>query len=83
MPETASTRGVRMVAVSGSSTPNHAVAIEIGLEPAVASLEAHAVYLDALSGDMADARAFLTGMAEAAGERFGGRPAALFHVFGA
>ena len=33
--------------------------------------------------DMADARAFLTGMAESAAERFGGRPAALFRVFGA
>jgi LmbE family N-acetylglucosaminyl deacetylase len=75
--------GVRMVAVSGSSTPTHAVAIEDGLEPAIASLEAHAAYLDALTGDMADARMFLTGMAESAGERLGGRPAALFHVFGA
>ncbi len=75
--------GVRMVAVSGSSTPTHAVAIEDGLEPAIASLEAHTAYLDALSGDMADARAFLTGVAESAGERLGGRPAALFRVFGA
>ncbi|MGA9278514.1 PIG-L deacetylase family protein [Ilumatobacter sp.] len=75
--------GVRMVAVSGSSTPTHAVAIENGLERAIASLEAHAAYLDALSGDMADARSFLTDMATSAGERLGGRPAALFHVIGA
>lgn len=75
--------GVRMVAVSGSSAPTHAVAIGSGLERAIASLEAHAAYLDALSGDMADARTFLTEMATAAGERFGGRPAVLFRVFGA
>jgi len=75
--------GVRMVAMSGSSTPTHCVAIERGLERAVASLEAHAAYLDALSGDMADARTFLTDMAESAGEHLGGRPAVLFHVFGA
>ena len=75
--------GVRMVAVSGTSEPTHAVGIEDGLERAIASLEAHAAYLDALSGDMADARTFLTGMAESAGERFAGRPAVLFRVFGA
>lgn len=75
--------GVRMVAVSGSATPTHAVGIEAGLERAIASLEAHAAYLDALSGDMSDARGFLTAMAESAGERFRGRPAALFHVIGA
>jgi len=75
--------GVRLVAVSGSADPTHAVGIEVGLERAIASLEAHTSYLDALSGDMADARRFLTDMAESAGERFGGRPAALFHVIGA
>jgi len=75
--------GVRMVAISGSSEPTHAVGIDDGLEPAIASLEAHAAYLDALSGDMADAGSFLTASAASAGERFGGRPAALFHVMGA
>ncbi|WP_040495841.1 PIG-L deacetylase family protein [Ilumatobacter nonamiensis] len=75
--------GVRMIAVSGSSEPTHAVPIEDGLERAIASLEAHTAYLDALSGDMADARTFLTDMATSAGKRFGGRPAALFRVFGA
>jgi len=75
--------GVRMVAVSGSSEPTHAVAIEGGLERAIASLEAHAAYLEALSGDMAHARTFLTDMADSAGERFGGQPAALFRVVGA
>lgn len=75
--------GVRMVAVSGSADPTHAVAIEHGLERAIESLEAHAAYLDALSGDMADARKFLTDMAASAGERLGGRPAALFRVIGA
>lgn len=74
--------GVRWVAVTGSHRPTHAVAIETGLDRAVASLEAHAAYLRGLSGDMADARAFLTDAARQAGERFGGRPAVAFEVIG-
>jgi LmbE family N-acetylglucosaminyl deacetylase len=74
--------GVRRVAIAGSSQPTHAVAIEAGLERAVASLEAHKSYLDALGGDMADARSFLTNMAEAAAPSFGGRLATTFQVIG-
>ncbi len=74
--------GVRWVAISGAANPTHAMAIEPGLERAIASLEAHATYLEALGGPMADARSFLTGMAQATGERFGGRLATSFKLFG-
>ena len=73
-------RGVRYVAISGASNPTHAVAIESGLERSIRSLEAHARYLEALGGPLADARTFLTANAEAAAERFGGRLAAAFQV---
>ncbi len=74
--------GVKLVAIAGSSNPTHAVAVESGLERAIASLEAHATYLAALGGAMADPRPFLTGMAQATGERFGGRLATSFQLFG-
>lgn len=72
--------GVRYVAISGSPLAGHAVDITDGLEAAIASLEAHAEYLRALGGAMADARTFLTGMARTTGERFGGRMAAAFEL---
>ena len=74
--------GVKWVAVAGSSNPTHAVAVEAGLERAIASLEAHKTYLDALGGDMADPRTFLTDMARAAADRFGGRLATSFQLIG-
>ena len=74
--------GVKRVAISGASNPTHAVAVESGLERAIASLDAHATYLDALSGDMANSREFLTGIATSTGERFGNRLATSFHVLG-
>jgi LmbE family N-acetylglucosaminyl deacetylase len=74
--------GVRWVAVAGSAQPSHAIAVEAGLERAIASLTAHATYLAALGGDMADPRAFLTGMARSTGERFGGRLATSFQLIG-
>lgn len=72
--------GTRWVAVSGSPRATHAVDVTDSLEASVASLEAHAEYLRALGGAMADARAFLTGTAQATGERFGGRPATSFEL---
>ena len=72
--------GVRWVAIAGSSNPTHAVAVAAGLERAIASLEAHATYLAALGGDMADARTFLTGIASGNAERFGGRVATTFQL---
>ena len=74
--------GVKRVAIAGSSNPTHAVAVESGLERAIASLAAHGTYLAALGGAMADPRPFLTGMAQATGERFGGRLATSFQLFG-
>ncbi len=74
--------GVRWVAINGASNPTHAVAVESGLERAIASLEAHATYLAGLGGEMADPRTFLTNMARAAADRFGGRPATAFQLIG-
>lgn len=76
--------GVRWVAVAASPKATHAVDITAGLDRAVASLEAHAVYLRALGGDadggMADTKSFLEGNARSAGERFGGRLATAFEL---
>ncbi|MGQ0841831.1 PIG-L deacetylase family protein [Actinokineospora sp.] len=72
--------GVRWVAVSGSPAATHAVDISSTVDRGVASLRAHAAYLAALSGPMADADAFLRGMADTTGERFGGRPASAFEL---
>ena len=74
--------GVRWVAIAGSANPTHAVAVEAGLERAIASLEAHAAYLEALGGDMADARTFLAGRARSTADRFGGRLATSFQLIG-
>ena len=74
--------GVRYVAVAGSPQATHAVDVSAVLDRAVASLEAHRAYLDAL-GDhpMASPREFLEWMADLTGSRFGGRPAAAFELF--
>ncbi len=74
--------GVRFVAVAGSPIATHAVDVSSTLDRAVASLEAHKIYLEAL-GDhpMASAREFLQWLAEINAPRFGGRPAAAFELF--
>ncbi|MDX3112034.1 PIG-L deacetylase family protein [Streptomyces scabiei] len=76
--------GVRWVAVAGSSRPTHAVDASPGLERAVASLLEHRTYIEALTDEAPEpyARGFLTAAATAAGERFGGRPAVAFELFG-
>ncbi|MGC9539542.1 PIG-L deacetylase family protein [Streptomyces sp. UG1] len=76
--------GVRWVAVAGSSTPTHAADATAGLERAVRSLLEHHTYIEALTDEDPEkyARGFLTANAEAAGERFGGRPAVAFELFG-
>lgn len=76
--------GVRWVAVAGSSTPTHAVDATPGLERAVRSLLEHRTYIEALTDEDPESyvRAFLTGSARATGERFGGRPAVAFELFG-
>ena len=56
--------GVRWVAVFGSPAAGHAVDVGATFDRSVASLRAHAAYLDALGGAMADADAVLRGAAE-------------------
>jgi LmbE family N-acetylglucosaminyl deacetylase len=73
--------GVRYVAVAASPEPTHAVDVSAVLEQAVASLEAHRTYLEAL-GDhpMASPREYLEWSTGLNGSRFGGRPAAVFEL---
>lgn len=63
--------GVKYVAAFSSPSAAHGVDITDSFDAAVASLQAHEAYLAGLSGDMADADAFLRGGAEAAGARLG------------
>jgi len=63
--------GVRWVALPGSPHPTHAVDITGSFEASVASLRAHAAYLAALEGELADPEPFLRDMAEQAGAQFG------------
>ena len=72
--------GVRWVAVAASPQATHAVDITPTFDRSVASLNEHRAYLAALSGDMAEPGAFLRGMAEATGERFGGRLSTAFEL---
>jgi LmbE family N-acetylglucosaminyl deacetylase len=64
--------GVRWVAVFGSPLAGHAVDIGGTVDRAVASLRAHAAYLDALGGPMADADTFLREAAAEAGAHLPG-----------
>ncbi|WP_327721062.1 PIG-L family deacetylase [Streptomyces sp. NBC_00490] len=75
--------GVRWVAVAGSSTPTHAADASAGLDRAVRSLLEHRTYIEALTSEDPEtyARGFLSGNAEATGERFGGKPAVAFELF--
>lgn len=73
--------GVRFVAVVGSPIATHAVDVSSTMDRAVASLEAHGAYLEALGEHpMASAREFLQWMAELGASRFGGRPAVTFEL---
>lgn len=75
---------MRWVAVAGSATPTHAVDASAGLERAVGSLLEHRAYIEALTDEEPESyvRGFLTGVAKSVGERFGGRPAVAFELFG-
>jgi LmbE family N-acetylglucosaminyl deacetylase len=75
--------GVRWVAVAGSNTPTHAVDATPGMERAVLSLLEHRTYIEVLTDEEPEAyvRKFLTGYAQATGERFGGKPAVAFELF--
>ena len=73
--------GVRYVALSGSPSATHAVDVTDSIDRGVASLLAHEAYLAGLGdSSMADADAFLRGIAEFTGQRFGGRLAASFEL---
>ncbi|MFC4466444.1 PIG-L deacetylase family protein [Streptomyces xiangluensis] len=76
--------GVRWVAVAGSATPTHAVDATPGLERAVRSLLEHRTYIEVLTEEDPETyvRGFLIGFAESMGERFGGKPAVAFELFG-
>ena len=76
--------GVRWIAVAGTDRPTHAVEAGPGLERAVRSLLSHRTYIEVLTDQDPEeyCRTFLTGAANAAAERFGGRPAVAFEVFG-
>lgn len=76
--------GVRWVAVAGSSSPTHAVDATPGMERAVLSLLEHRTYIEALTDEDPEtyARSFLTSFTDRTGERFGGRPAVSFELFG-
>lgn len=76
--------GVRWVAVAGSSSPTHAVDATAGMERSIQSLLAHRTYIEGLTDQDPETycRGFLTGSAQAAAARFGGRPAVTFELFG-
>jgi len=76
--------GVRWVAVAGSASPTHAVDATPGLERAVRSLLEHRTYIEVLTDEDPETyvRGFLTGYAQEMGERFGGKPAVAFELFG-
>ncbi|WP_392897235.1 PIG-L deacetylase family protein [Streptomyces sp. LN699] len=75
--------GVRWVAVAGSATPTHAVDATAGLERSIASLLEHKAYIEVLTDQDPEeyVRTFLTGNAQQASARFGGRPAVPFELF--
>jgi LmbE family N-acetylglucosaminyl deacetylase len=74
--------GVRWVAVAGSPEPTHAVDVSGAVDPAVASLAAHHVYLSALGDQPPEemARQFVERTTAEAAARFGGRAAVAFEL---
>jgi LmbE family N-acetylglucosaminyl deacetylase len=73
--------GVKFTAVGGSSTASHAVDVSDYLDAGVASLRAHAAYLDGLSNHP-DAGSFVRMVAGFGSPRFGGVPCVAFEVIG-
>jgi LmbE family N-acetylglucosaminyl deacetylase len=71
--------GVKMVLISGSPQPTHAVDATDYLDKGIASLQAHRAYIENLSGDF-DPEAFLRENAASNGKRFGCRYAVAFEV---
>ncbi|MGI9157877.1 MAG: PIG-L deacetylase family protein [Marmoricola sp.] len=73
--------GVKAVWAAGSPQATHAVDTTDTFDLGVASLQAHAAYIDGLGWDNWDPREFLEGMARATGQRLGVAFAASFEVF--
>jgi LmbE family N-acetylglucosaminyl deacetylase len=73
--------GVRAVWAFGSPQSGHAVDTTDTFDAGVASLEAHAAYIDGLGWEDFDPREFLEGMARGTGQRLGVAFAAPFEVF--
>ncbi len=73
--------GVRMVAITATSAPTHAVDVGEHLDAGVASLECHRAYIDGLGQDF-DPRSFLEGNARETGARLGVDLAIAFQVIG-
>lgn len=73
--------GVRMVCHNGSPEPTHGVDVSGHFDLGVASLREHRAYLEGLGQTPDDAADWLTGGAEAAGERLGVRYGVTFEVF--
>ncbi|MFC1491059.1 PIG-L deacetylase family protein [Nitrospinota bacterium] len=71
--------GVRMVLLSGSPSPTHAVDVTGFLEKGILSLQEHRVYIENLAQDF-DPIQFLTGNAEMEGKRSGFQYAVSFEV---
>jgi LmbE family N-acetylglucosaminyl deacetylase len=73
--------GVRFAALGGSTQPSHYVDVTDTIALGVASLKAHAVYLEALGeGPMSDPDTFLRQFARSVGEQVGVEYAASFEV---
>ncbi|NEC18248.1 PIG-L deacetylase family protein [Streptomyces parvus] len=70
--------GVKHIAIAQSPYPTHAVDITDTLDLAIASIEAHAAYLEGIG--IKDIRGPFTAIANDMGERFGNRPAITLEV---
>ena len=73
--------GVREVWAAGSPLAEHGIDTTDTFDAGVASLAAHAAYIDGLGWENWDPREFLEGMARATGSRLGVAFAAPFEVF--
>lgn len=73
--------GVRQVWAFGSPDSRHAVDVTDTFDLGVASLKAHAAYIDGLGWDHFDPTEFLEGLSRATGSRLGVTHASPFEVF--
>ncbi|WP_228485474.1 hypothetical protein [Cellulosimicrobium sp. JZ28] len=72
--------GVRQVWVAASPDARHGVDVSATFDAGVASLRAHAAYLDGLGWEDFDPAAFLASMSAPTGERMGVEHAVAFEV---